>query len=257
MLYALLLRNILPFCVVLILHLCVVWLLLTPKAPQAKIQEPKVLLASLVAPAPPKPSTNKPSQKTVQKDAVAEAVPKPKIKPKTKPVPQEIATTPQLAPEPAPEKETELKIEQKKLSEPVETAKPNTEKDSQQPKHNADIPDKSPNTIETDDDTKTLKDTVVTAIKVDARSTQNHPPVYPKLSKRLKEEGTVVLRLLISSKGQIEEIRIHESSGYARLDKAALSAASKWRYEPATINGTAIAQHYLMPIEFKLNTSQR
>ncbi len=253
--YLLLFRNLLPFLVVLILHIFAIWLMLNPEEPQAKSQKPKVLFASLVASSTPKVDTSKLPQNKPKTIAVAKPEPqakiKPKLKPKTKPIPQAKAIAPLPVPDPMPKKETEIKTEQTKIPDPVETAAMDTEKELQDFKHN------SHNTTETDDDTKASEDTVVTAIEVDARSTQNHPPVYPKLSKRLKEEGTVTLSLLISSQGGIEEISIHKSSGYARLDKAALSAATKWRYEPATMNGIAITQHYLMPIEFKLNTSKR
>lgn len=253
--YTLHTRALLPFLVVLMLHILAIWLLLNPEKPQAKTQEPKVLFASLVASSTPQVNTNSPPQKTVKTEALdkpePKPKPKPKIEPKAKPIPQAIATVPQPVSEPTPEKETDKETKQKKTSYPVETANANTEKEPQELKQIQD------NTIKIDDGTKASEDTVVTAIQVDARSTQNHPPVYPKLSKRLKEEGTVMLSLLISSQGRIDEISIHESSGYSRLDKAALSAATKWRYEPATVNGMAIAQHYLMPIEFKLNTSTR
>ncbi len=244
-------RTLLPFLVVLMLHILAIRLLLNPEKPQAKTQEPKVLLASLVASSTPQVNANKPPQKTIKKQALfkPERQPKPEIELKAKPISQ--ALSPSTLPAPKPVPETVIKTEQKKTSDPVETINTNTEKEPQELKH---IPD---NTINTDDDTKAAEHTVVTAIQVDARSTQNHPPVYPKLSKRLKEEGTVLLSLLISAQGRIEEISIHESSGYSRLDKAALSAATKWRYEPATVNGIAIAQNYLMPIEFKLNTTKR
>jgi protein TonB len=245
--YLLLFRNLLPFLVVLILHIFAIWLLSHPEKPQAKTLEPKVLFASLVASSAPKVNANIPVQKNLKTEAVTKPEPKPKIKQKTKTVPKALSTAPQTLSEPMPEKETK----QKKTPDLIETTTTNTKKEAEEHKQ---IPD---NKIETTEDSKSSEDTVVTTIKVDARSTQNYPPVYPKLSKRLKEEGTVVLSMLISSLGQIKKISIHESSGYSRLDKAALSAATKWRYQPATVNGMAIEQHYLMPIEFKLNTSKR
>lgn len=236
-------RSWLPLLLALLLHLLAIGLFLNPEKPQAKTHVPKVLLTRLVASPTSQTITNKVPQRNVKAEVIAKSKPIPKTEPQAKPKAQaEI-----LKQIPAPD------TEQKQTTEVTETiiTEEKKETDYLELKH---IPDKA---IETSDDTKASEDTVVTAIQVDARSTQNHPPVYPKLSKRLKEEGTVTLSLLISYQGRIEEISIHESSGYSRLDKAALSAAAKWRYEPATVNGIAIAQHYLMPIEFKLNTLKR
>ena len=140
---------------------------------------------------------------------------------------------------------------QKPTPEVIDTSIP--EKDKARAEHK----EISDNSSDAPEQTKQSQDQVFTTIQVNARSTQNHPPLYPKLSKRLKEEGTVILSMLISSQGLIEDISIKESSGYSRLDKAALSAAAKWRYEPATVNGKAVANRYSMPIEFKLDTSIR
>ena len=253
MLYHLLARTLLPFLLVLILHILAIWLLLSPEKPQAKMQAPKVLLATLVASATPKNISRKTPQKTVKPKIVAKPALEPKpptpviTKPKieTKPKPSVQTKTRTSIPEPEPEPE------QKQTPEVIDTSI--SEKDKARAEHK----EISDNSSDTPAQTNKSQDQVFTAIQVDARSTQNHPPVYPKLSKRLKEQGTVILSMLISSQGLIEDISIKESSGYSRLDKAALSAAAKWRYEPATVNGKAIAQTYLMPIEFKLNTSKR
>jgi protein TonB len=46
------------------------------------------------------------------------------------------------------------------------------------------------------------------------------------------EEGTVTLGLLVGTDGRVVEISIANSSGFARLDKAALDAVRKWRWTP-------------------------
>jgi TonB family protein len=50
-------------------------------------------------------------------------------------------------------------------------------------------------------------------------------PTYPLESRRLREEGTVVLNLLLGTSGRVEEIAVSASSGSPRLDKAALEGA--------------------------------
>ncbi len=252
-------RSVLSFLLVLILHVSAVWLLFSPEKPQAKIHTPKVLLASLVAPAKAQSKTAKASSKKVS----AKPVSSPKLKTdaakaittKSKPVkkskPKIKALKPTPLPISTPIPKTEAETEQKPIDNTTKRVLPEKQQD-----HTKQI-DASDNATEMTYETDQPQDQVVTEIKVDAHSTQNFPPVYPKLSKRLKEQGTVILSMLISAQGRIDAISIQESSGFSRLDQAAMSAAAKWRYEPATINGKAIANTYLMPIEFKLNTSKR
>lgn len=252
-------RTLLSFMLVLILHVFVVWLLFSPEKPQAKIHTPKVLLASLVVPASPQKKTNIASSKI----ASSEPVSTDKLKTDstkgitTKPEPRLKALKPtQLPiPIPIPIPKIEAETEQMPVDDTTKSLMP--EKQLDHTKQNDASDNTADNATEITNKTDQAQDQVVTAIKVDAHSTQNFPPVYPKLSKRLKEQGTVILSMLISAEGRIEAISIKESSGFSRLDQAAMSAAAKWRYEPATINGKAIANTYLMPIEFKLNTSKR
>lgn len=57
-------------------------------------------------------------------------------------------------------------------------------------------------------------------------------PGYPYESRRNKEQGTVSLRVIIGTDGRIVQISIAKSSGFDRLDKAALNAVKDWRWEP-------------------------
>ena len=63
-------------------------------------------------------------------------------------------------------------------------------------------------------------------------------PEYPSASRRNEEEGTVQLRFLIGTNGQVIESQVEKSSGFARLDEAARSALSKCQFKPGTLNGT-------------------
>ena len=59
-------------------------------------------------------------------------------------------------------------------------------------------------------------------------------PTYPPLSRRLREEGSVRLRLTVGTDGRVVAAEILESSGAARLDDAATRWVLRhWRYEPA------------------------
>jgi protein TonB len=62
-------------------------------------------------------------------------------------------------------------------------------------------------------------------------------PEYPAASKRLEEEGTVVLRFLIDVDGRVLDSRIEKGSGFDRLDQAARVALGRCRFKPGTNDG--------------------
>lgn len=62
-------------------------------------------------------------------------------------------------------------------------------------------------------------------------------PDYPSLSQRLGEEGEVMLALLVGVDGRVTDSRIERSSGYPRLDQAAVAGLSRCRFTPGTADG--------------------
>lgn len=80
----------------------------------------------------------------------------------------------------------------------------------------------------------------------------NPPPDYPRMSKRLGEQGKVVLKVLIGTDGAPQKVELVTSSGFERLDKSALDAAMRWRYVPGKRGGVAEAMWYQVPIQFTL-----
>jgi protein TonB len=80
----------------------------------------------------------------------------------------------------------------------------------------------------------------------------NPPPPYPPLSKRLGEQGKVVVRAFIEANGTATKAEIRTSSGYERLDQAALQTVLKWRYVPGKRAGAAEAMWFNVPIHFVL-----
>lgn len=86
----------------------------------------------------------------------------------------------------------------------------------------------------------------------DAAYLNNPKPPYPALSKRLGEQGKVVVRVLIGVDGTAQQAEIRTSSGYDRLDQAALATVLKWRYVPGKRGGVAEAMWFNVPINFVL-----
>ena len=80
------------------------------------------------------------------------------------------------------------------------------------------------------------------------------PPVleYPRASRRFNEAGRVMVRVYIDEAGMPRTVQVSQSSGFARLDDAALAAMKKARFKPYTENGRPTAGWAPAPIDFEL-----
>jgi protein TonB len=76
---------------------------------------------------------------------------------------------------------------------------------------------------------------------------------YPAVSRRLNEQGRVLLRVLINRAGHAERVEVQKSSGSRRLDEAAMKAAREALYRPYSENGEAIPVWALVPTLFELS----
>lgn len=79
-------------------------------------------------------------------------------------------------------------------------------------------------------------------------------PKYPKSSRSKREEGTVVLRVVVGPDGRVADIQVHRSSGFAALDEAALVTVRTWRWSPTMRDGRAVSITGLVQIPFGLTT---
>ncbi len=78
------------------------------------------------------------------------------------------------------------------------------------------------------------------------------PPTYPPQSRRLGEEGKVVLRVELDEQGSVAAAAVASGSGHARLDQAALAAVKTWRCTPAQRDGRPARAVALQPFRFVL-----
>jgi protein TonB len=99
--------------------------------------------------------------------------------------------------------------------------------------------------------TSTAKE-VVAQPSSDADYLHNPKPAYPPLSRRLGEQGTVIVRALIGTDGSAHTAEIQQSSGFTRLDQAALATTLRWRYVPGTRGAVAQAMWVNLPFSFVL-----
>ncbi|MCZ6835248.1 MAG: TonB family protein [Planctomycetota bacterium] len=77
-------------------------------------------------------------------------------------------------------------------------------------------------------------------------------PDYPSRSIRRGQEGVVLVKVQVLANGRVGEVKVHTSSGHRLLDKAALDAARKGRFQPARRDGVPYTSHVVVPFEFKL-----
>lgn len=182
--------------------------------PHAK-REHHVVTMDLTAPARPAPPESKPVAKTVDM---------PKL-PQTVAQPQPEAPTPPLA--------VAIPVGQEAAVQPAPPAPP-----APAPAPVAAAPKAPAGPAEVGD--------------LGARILSFTPPTYPLESRRNMEEGTVTLGLLVGTDGRVAEISVANSSGYPRLDKAALEAVRKWRWTPMMRGGEAVMLRGFLKIPFGL-----
>ena len=97
-----------------------------------------------------------------------------------------------------------------------------------------------------------IAEAVIIPPKFNADYLDNPVPGYPSLSKRLGEQGKVMLRVLVNSQGFPDKVEIDKSSGFARLDNAALQAVEHWKFVPARQGAQAVIASVIVPVSFIL-----
>ena len=93
------------------------------------------------------------------------------------------------------------------------------------------------------------------AIRVGAQQTQNEEivrraknrvqPAYPDLARKMNIAGTVKIEVVVAPNGSVKDARI--VGGHPVLATAALDAAKKWRFEPASAEATGIIDFKFEP----------
>ena len=84
-----------------------------------------------------------------------------------------------------------------------------------------------------------------------ARLIHSVPPIYPSLAKLTRVSGDVVVDALIDSSGNVKTVKV--LSGPSILQQAAIETVRQWKYEPARLDGQAVAMHLTVTVKFRLN----
>lgn len=81
---------------------------------------------------------------------------------------------------------------------------------------------------------------------------RNPPPRYPAEARRAKQEGRVLLTVVVTPQGRASSVSLKESSGFPLLDEAALAGVKSWRFKPGRLAGLAVETTVDIPIRFQL-----
>jgi len=92
------------------------------------------------------------------------------------------------------------------------------------------------------------------AARFDAAYLQNPKPNYPPISRRLGEEGKVLLRVKVAPDGSATMVDLEKSSNFERLDEAARQVVARWRFVPAKRGDQPIEASVIVPIVFRLDS---
>jgi protein TonB len=83
------------------------------------------------------------------------------------------------------------------------------------------------------------------------RAIYSPEPSFSDEARKAKEQGIVVLLLVVGVDGRTYNVRVQSSLGMG-LDEKAIEAVSQWRFQPATLNGQPIARQIAVEVNFHL-----
>lgn len=137
-------------------------------------------------------------------------------------------------------------------SETVSTmAAPDSEPEPQKPQP-APSADSQPAAAVTANNSEESSQAPTTLPSLQADYLHNPAPVYPEQSRQQGEQGRVLVRVLVTSAGNVEQVNLRKSSGYAALDSAALETVKNWRFVPAHRGSQVVSAWVVVPISFSL-----
>ena len=76
-----------------------------------------------------------------------------------------------------------------------------------------------------------------------------HEPTYTEAARRVRERGIVILDAIIDKNGRVTDIEVLKRLRFG-LTESAVAAVSRWRFEPATLDGKPIAVRYTLTVRF-------
>jgi len=213
------------FLLTLALHL--LWLFTAPMAETREtIEPPKPIMVEWLS--------NSPTHAEPVKPQASRETPKPVIKPK-----------PQL-------RKAEATPPKPLIAAASTTAEPNIVQPQETPVAPTPAVAQASPAAATAPDSAASNDAPVTLPHLNADYLNNPAPDYPSVSRQLGEQGRVLLRAMITADGSVEQVVLRKSSGFERLDQAALDTVKHWRFVPARRGEQQVSAWVVVPVSFSL-----
>jgi len=208
--------NLPAIAAILVVHALLIGALIQVRNHVVRAEEAKLTVVNL-SPPPPPPAAEAPPPPPSQPQVVA---PPPIVQTPVPPV--QIATTPDPVPAPS----------------PVAVSAPPS---PPAPVSAAPAATAAPSTIQVGD--------------LGTQMLSRRMPRYPMESRRKREQGTVILSVIVGLDGGVESIGIARSSGFSRLDDAARDAVKHWRWHPIIRDGSAVRVKGVVEVPFELRAT--
>ena len=225
-------------------HVLLLALAMTAKTVAPKIMEMPLFVDLIVAkPAPV--AVEEPVAKPLPVVQPTPPAPEPKPTPKPRPRPR---PTLEPKPQPVPEPET-LPSELPAVLETTASDVPSVDAPSAP---SNDTTSSSTTTTDTGSEGGGDEGDPLSSAQFSVGSAGNPKPPYPLLSRRMREEGKVILRVLVTPGGDANSVEIKTSSGFQRLDDSALQTVKRWKFIPAKRGSNPVESWVLVPIIFRL-----
>lgn len=206
--------NVPAIVLILIMHAVLIAALIHVRSHALRVQEPKLTVVNLLAP----PSPPAPETPPPPRSTPQVVTPPPIVQTPIPPVPiTQTTPNPVLVPAPAP------------VATPVPT-----------PAVAAAAPPAPPSVVQGGD--------------LGTQMVAGKSPRYPVESRRKREQGTVILTLVLGLDGAVDSIVVTGSSGFPRLDNAARDAVKGWRWRPTLHGGQPVRVRGVVEIPFVLRT---
>lgn len=77
------------------------------------------------------------------------------------------------------------------------------------------------------------------------------PPNYTEIARKARIQGVVIVQAIIDKEGNVTNVKVLKPLPMG-LDKAAVEAIKKWKFQPATLNGKPVAVYYNLTVNFQL-----
>ncbi|MGE8636224.1 MAG: energy transducer TonB [Achromobacter piechaudii] len=233
------------------LHAAVIGAIFMAPEHRPELEQPEAVMVSLIdapvpqvakaepTPEPPQPVVEPPPEP--QPEVEPDPEPEPELKPEPEPEPEPVVEKP---PMPAPKPKPKPKPKPQPKPQPKQEVKPETPPVQTPPAGAVDGAQASQSPQQGPPPDQPV---LVSSIEFQGARPM---PTYPMASRRMREEGRVLVLVEINTQGLVERATIDTSSGFSRLDESALAAARKAKFKPYTRNGVAYPAKAKIPFDF-------